>query len=92
MEGRGGILERTIYCIDGENQETGRGEEKMKKGQPDRLPANILSGRVYKVIQECSELLKRLQQKASREESWSIVLFVTGEAFELKNGRLRRCR
>ena len=65
--------------------------------QPDKLnspksPIKRIVGKVYKVIQECGELLKRLQQKTSREESWGIVLFVTGEAFELRNGRLRRCQ
>ena len=66
----------------------------MGKRQPDRLPSPgiRLSGKVYKVVQECGELLRRLRNVASREESWSIVLYAaTGEAFELQDGRLRRC-
>jgi len=62
--------------------------------QPDKpkspkSPIKEKVGKAYKVIvQECGELLKRLR----REESWSIVCFITGEAFELRNGRLRRCQ
>jgi len=55
-------------------------------------PIYTLGVRVFKgFVQECGELLKRLKV-ASRDESWSIVCFaVTGEAFELRDGRLRRC-
>jgi len=66
--------------------------------QPDKLnspesPIKKLVGDTYKVVQECGELLRRLRNVASREESWCIVLFVeTGEAFELMDGRLRRCQ
>jgi len=64
---------------------------KGRDNRTDCLPGSKIVGKAYKVIQECGELLKRLQQKVSREESWGIVLFTETGVFELKDGRLRRC-
>jgi len=60
-------------------------------------PYNNRGLRVKKVLvgivrHKCGELVLRLLRMAGSDESWRMVCFTTtGEAFELRDGRLIKC-
>jgi len=70
----------------------------LAKGRTESIvPYYNWGVRVKKVLgvvmrHKCGELVLRLLRMAGHDESWGMICFTTaGEAFELRNGKLRRC-